>query len=50
MLLERAQQLGLQVHGQVANLIEKKRALPGRFEQPLFGMLRARERTFHVPE
>ena len=50
MLLQGAQQFGLQIDGQVADFVQKQRALAGGFEQTLLGMLRAGERAFDVAE
>ena len=49
-LLQRAQQLGLQIDGQVANFVEEQRALAGGFEQTLLGVLRAGKRALDVAE
>ena len=50
MFLQGAEKLGLQVDGQVADFVQKQRALAGGFEQTLLGMLRSGERSLDVAE
>ncbi len=50
LFLQGAQQLGLQIKRQLANLIEKDRASLGRSQQTVLGTIGAGERAFHVAE
>ena len=50
LVLDRPQQLGLQLHGHVADLVEEKRPAVCRPEQPPLVAVGARERSFLVPE
>src|SRR5882724_317597 len=49
-LLESAQELGLEIDGHVANLVEKERATVRGFEQTLLGLDSPGERAFNVAE
>ena len=49
-LLDDAQQLGLGLERDVADLVEEDRALVGQLEQPLLRVDRAGERALHVAE
>src|SRR5947199_78426 len=49
-LLQRAQELGLQIHGHVSDFIEKERAPLGGFEQTLLGLHGPGERALDVAE
>lgn len=49
-LLEKTQQLGLQVKGHLADLVEKDRSVLRQFEQPLFATLRVGEGTLFEAE
>ena len=50
LLLQHAQELHLQAHRHVADLVEQQRAAVRRLEQALVGAMRARERAFLVTE
>src|SRR5580704_3295475 len=50
LFLQDAQELGLQVERQLADLVEKGRAAIGHFDQAGLGSYGARERAFHVAE
>ena len=49
-LLQQAQQLDLHIQRQVADFVEKRRAVVGQFHQPAFVLHGAAERALHVPE
>jgi hypothetical protein len=49
-LLQHAQELRLQVEGQLADLVEEERPTVGRLDQPLLRLGRAGERAAHVAE
>ena len=49
-LLDHAQELGLRLERDVADLVEEDRALVGQLEEPLFRVDRPGERPFHVAE
>ena len=49
-LLDHAQQLGLRLERDVADLVEEDGALVGEIEQPLLRVHRAGERALHVAE
>src|SRR5690606_19850070 len=49
-VLQRAQELRLQIDRQLADLVEEQRAAVGRDEQPTLARLRAGERAAHVAE
>jgi hypothetical protein len=46
-LLQGAQELGLQIHGHVADFVQKERAAVGGLEQSLLAMKRAGKRTLN---
>src|SRR6185503_12918565 len=49
-LLEKPQQLGLQLLGNIADFVEEDRAAAGQLDLALFLLIGAREGAFFVPE
>src|SRR5207247_3959707 len=50
LLLNSAQQLGLEINGKLSNLVEKYRAALGDCQQAIFGLHGSGKRSFYVAE
>ncbi|MNH24092.1 hypothetical protein D3C79_840090 [compost metagenome] len=50
LLLQKPQQVGLQLQGQVTDLVQKQGAAMGRFDSPGLALMGAGKRALFVPE